>query len=115
MNNLDGLTLEEAIAHAEEVAEDAKLISMMVGIDHVTELEQTRCANEHKQLAEWLKELKSLKENKIGHWIERDFVSPGTSFTVYQCSECNEISWNQYNYCPECGMRMKGAEDEVQF
>ena len=109
MNNL---TLEEAIAHAEEVADDAKLICMMDGIRRIPELEEMRCANEHKQLAEWLKELKSLKENKTGHWIEQDFVSPGASFTVYQCSKCNEISWNQYNYCPECGVRMEWAEDE---
>ena len=107
---MNDLTLEEAIAHAEEVAEDAKLIGMMVGTSHVTELEQMRCANEHKQLAEWLKELKSLKENKTGHWIERDFVSPGTFFTVYQCSQCDEISWNQYNYCPSCGAVM-GVEE----
>jgi len=98
MNNL---TLEEAIAHAEEVAD----------YDCYND-EQMKCANEHKQLAEWLKELKSLKENKIGHWIERDFVSPGAYFTVYQCSKCNEISWNWYNYCPCCGVRMEGTEDE---
>ena len=98
MNNL---TLEEAIAHAEEVAD----------YDCYND-DQRACANEHRQLAKWLKELKSLKENKTGHWIEQDFVSPGASFTVYQCPKCNEISWNPYNYCPECGARMEGIEDE---
>ena len=98
MNNL---TLEEAIAHAEEVAD----------YDCYND-DQRVCANEHRQLAKWLKELKSLKENKTGHWIEQDFVSPGASFTVYQCPKCNEISWNQYNYCPECGAKMEGERYE---
>ncbi len=40
------MTLEEAIEHCEEKS---------VGCDN--------CANEHRQLAEWLKELKIYKEN----------------------------------------------------
>ena len=45
------MTLDEAIRHAEEVAE----------YDCYND-EQKKCAEEHRQLAEWLKELKRLKE-----------------------------------------------------
>jgi len=43
------MTLDEAIKHAEEVAD-------------VCEFEARKCAKEHRQLAEWLKELKQLKK-----------------------------------------------------
>ena len=43
------MTLEEAIMHAETVSK---------------ELADCKCATEHKQLAEWLKELQSLREWK---------------------------------------------------
>jgi len=52
------MTLDEAIKHAEEVA-------------GVCEFEARKCAKEHRQLAEWLKELKQLKkQTKTGHWID---------------------------------------------
>ncbi len=45
-NEKQVMTLDEAIEHCEEKS---------VGCD--------RCANEHRQLAKWLKELKIYKEN----------------------------------------------------
>ena len=74
------MTLDEAIKHAEEVAEAQRSNAhvyedMMVfkqSIKHNTEAEYceesmnkcTECAEEHRQLAEWLKELKRLREQK---------------------------------------------------
>jgi hypothetical protein len=43
------MTLDEAIKHAEETAK---------------ELGDCSCADEHRQLAEWLKELKLLREQR---------------------------------------------------
>ena len=48
------MTIDEAIKHAEEVAEE-----------QVKRCE--KCAEEHRQLAEWLKELKQLREQT--RWI----------------------------------------------
>jgi hypothetical protein len=163
------MTLDEAIRHAEEVAEDAKLISIMVDISHITELEQKKCANEHKQLAEWLQELKKLREATTntdtisrqaaidalgeapevwtdspeefaalnqwkmdmaaikavpstdrpqGKWIETDRTYFGA--TVFKCSVCCDeidemptvMGVPKYKYCPYCGIKMKGADDE---
>ena len=52
------MTLDEAIIHAEQVAE-------------LNEAECFECAEEHRQLAKWLKELKELREQKRsrGEWI----------------------------------------------
>ena len=48
-----------------------------------------------------------------GEWIfRREFVED-TPFTGYRCSNCNYWkSMGAWNYCPNCGCRMKGADDE---
>lgn len=64
------MTLEEAISHALEVAgeqqeraDSAELIDILDGLD-VEDCKE--CASEHRQLAEWLTELKELREeNKV--------------------------------------------------
>lgn len=52
------MTLDEAIKHCEEVAEVQEENCKHAGHDHYTKLEASACAAEHRQLAEWLKELK---------------------------------------------------------
>lgn len=52
------MDLDEAIKHCEEVADSHDSIKQIKAVT----LEECRCASEHHQLAEWLKELKSLKE-----------------------------------------------------
>lgn len=54
------MTLEEAIRHAEEVADEHDKIKK---IKAVTEYE-CQCAEEHRQLAKWLKDYKRLLEQK---------------------------------------------------
>ena len=132
---VDGvMTLDEAIKHAEEVtvkkdkeAEEAhanqvrkiELIKSLAELENCTipdndfaqhdytrENECKKCADEHRQLAGWLRELKTLKEH-TGHWIEE---CDGTS----RCNECGSSIFtvqNWFNYCPNCGARMN---DEVE-
>lgn len=52
-----------------------------------------------------------------GEWIEKQ-VKDEYSWTRrrFYCSACG--SWNTYgmsNYCPNCGARMKGANDETEM
>lgn len=64
------ITLEEAIAHAEEVCSDKSSqaehirdkMKSDIAMGNATELEA--CAADHKQLAEWLKELKRYKDSE---------------------------------------------------
>ena len=55
------MTLEEAIKHAEqkynEEMESAKAVSQLHGINVPGYMKHYKCATEHKQLADWLKEL----------------------------------------------------------
>lgn len=56
------MTLDEAIKHCEEVAEDNESDSRLyTDLDPYKASECAECANEHRQLAEWLKELKTYR------------------------------------------------------
>ena len=59
------LTLDEAIKHCEEKAEEQRerIITVLNDVCEVYDPDCEKCAEEYEQLAEWLKELKGLKEN----------------------------------------------------
>lgn len=60
------MTLDEAIRHCEEVAEvNHKMVESLVGIDTDEQERCRECAKDHEQLAEWLKELKAYREQKV--------------------------------------------------
>ena len=70
------MTLEEAIIHAEEVAEenehDAKEYNRLAKLETFPSRKECKfaykrcckCAEEHRQLAEWLRELKVYRKNE---------------------------------------------------
>ena len=47
-----------------------------------------------------------------GEWIYIDEPIIGNPYGRYRCSECNLEEPFESNYCPNCGARMKGADDE---
>jgi hypothetical protein len=53
------MTLDEAIKPAEEVADGHDRIKQIKAVT----LEECKCAAEHRQLAEWLQELKDRRAN----------------------------------------------------
>lgn len=57
------MTLDEAIKRAEEVAESCEIGN--------PKKSKSKCASEHRQLAEWLKELKALKAEPCEDAISR--------------------------------------------
>ena len=74
------MTLTEAIKHCEDVAD----------YDCFTD-EQRKCSEEHRQLADWLKELKERREKDMeDKWITIDFKNGETchyapsEYTDYQ-------------------------------
>lgn len=56
------MTLDDAIIHAEETADEIDNACEHYEIAGVNVGNGRRCAEEHRQLAEWLKELKRYKE-----------------------------------------------------
>lgn len=45
-----------------------------------------------------------------GEWIATTMVDCGAP--IWLCSMCEYESYGTYNFCPSCGARMKGADDE---
>ena len=72
------MTLDEAIQHCEEVAEEneeiyeahCRIYSKEV-VERYPSPPCKKCAEEHHQLAEWLKELKAYRKiwSKLGMWL----------------------------------------------
>lgn len=59
----ESMTLEEGIVHAEDVARMNHEAAKHLTDEHPTQAEKCEaCAEEHRQLAEWLKELKAYRE-----------------------------------------------------
>lgn len=68
------MTIDEAIKHCEEVAEDNERDSrLFIDLDTYMESECAECAKEYRQLAEWLRELK--KDRKILNGLRIYFQS----------------------------------------
>lgn len=61
------MTLEEAIKHCEEVAEEKEkeayeIVAWIGDYDNLNYNSCRECASEHRQLAKWLKELKAYRK-----------------------------------------------------
>ena len=110
------MTLDEAIIHAESKAwEKKREADNCFNYEGPWYEEKRACANEHKQLAEWLKELKVYRETTLltdrpqGEWIDKGNYA--------ECSNCGANSGAQFdgvelipcktNFCPNCGAKMK--------
>lgn len=60
-----------------------------------------------------MKDIKRIKSADVapvrhGRWEVVDAEEPRR----YGCSECKRLSWHMDNYCPNCGARMDGENDE---
>lgn len=97
------MSLEEAIKHCEEVIElnenQARIYNEQG--DAIASFSCYECAREHRQLAEWLRELKALRENEH----VKDFINDcGTCKYLklepndYPCDRCMHGYINQYVY-----------------
>ena len=100
------MTLDEAIKHCEEKAKEqkAKAVGYFNG-GYSSQIEGKsclKCAEEHEQLAGWLKELKDLKEKSLGEWI-----NVNGDGSLWKCSICGEQSCCRGKYCPDCGLKMR--------
>lgn len=120
------LDLESAIKHAEEVAEEQDMRAGFKTDYSCYQMSDTernqckKCAEEHRQLAEWLREYKELKSNikcrNNAYWRPEKTggYSPGGN-PLYKCSNCGWVFGTHmivpnYKYCPECGSLMKNCE-----
>ena len=74
------LSIDEAIAHAREVANTQKGksgICLQNGLECEHFSDCLKCAEEHEQFAEWLEELKALREEKSDFQIMAKDIAEG--------------------------------------
>ena len=116
------MTLDEAIKHAEEVANEKERLGAM-GRGNPDKFAPSpeqcfKCAEEHRQLAEWLKELKAFREQKRprGTWTEEFDESANPFFQRrWRCSACNDYNYyGRPDFCPCCGADMRKKEGEAE-
>lgn len=98
------LTLEDAISHTKEVAEKNYRGAKFESIDSVDDDIKTnciKCAEEHMQLAEWLKELKSYKDLEEQGLLVRLSCKVGDTVwdNDFGYPESYEIKAFSYGYC----------------
>jgi len=123
------MTLDEAIKHCEEKAEElrqqaehekqnqlnkVKMFNGHFPADYTKADICLECAREHEQLAEWLKDYKRMKEERPqGEWIE------GSNGNI-KCNKCGaEIRYSYIannkpdfpKFCCDCGASMKGGAE----
>lgn len=57
------------------------------------------------------------EEPKRGQWIKIDqYWNRDGLMTIFECSTCKEqieIPFKPYDFCPYCGAKMKGADDDT--
>ena len=114
------LNIDEAIAHAREVANRQKgksSICLQNGLECEHFSDCLKCAEEHEQLAEWLEELKMYRESSYGELYSMvynkaidDFVKASRDVVYNYYTEQAYIKYD--DFCKIAEQLKKGGNDE---
>ena len=88
------MTIDEAIIHAEEVAENNEKIADTFEYSLKTKSDCKKCASDHRQLAEWLRELKEYRE--FADWLvkavlEEDWEESADFYAEVLCRKLTKL------------------------
>lgn len=88
------MNLDEAIKHCEEVAKRENSFCNPNGFSS-TMTEHKKCAAEHEQLAEWLKELRDYREGKrtCENCKHQDKIELDFPCSICRCNHPNKFEW----------------------
>ena len=108
------MTLEQAIEHAEEVADEKLKNTEFIKNNPYGDKSKIQgcveCAAEHRQIAAWLRELQERREkdNKIGRGNARWLINSDGYYPY--CSACMTEPKDgiMTDFCPSCGAKMEG-------
>lgn len=56
-----------------------------------------------------IESLPTIEERKEGEWLDNKWLGEKCSICSW---ELHYINFGQFKYCPNCGARMKGADDD---
>lgn len=106
MTENEKLTLDEAIAHAREVAKQKYAEGMLCHANPNDDLLDgcIKCVEEHELLAKWLEEIQAYREigtiDECRVTVER--MQPKKAI-IYKCTKRAD--------CPDCGATVKGIKE----
>ena len=113
------LSIDKAIAHAREVANTQRGksgICLQNGLECEHFSDCLKCAEEHEQLAEWLEELKALREEKSEFQIMAKDIAEGNyemgmkSGYNKAIDDCKELTFREVVYCDSLNDRTEFRE-----
>ena len=113
------LSIDEAISHAREVANTQKGksgICLQNGLECEHFSDCLKCAEEHEQLAEWLEELKALREEKSEFQImAKDIAEANYEMGMEigynkAIDDCKELTFREVVYCDSLNDRTEFRE-----
>ena len=113
------LSIDEAIAHAREVANTQRGksgICLQNGLECEHFSDCLKCAEEHEQLAEWLEELKALREEKSEFQImAKDIAEANYEMGMEigynkAIDDCKELTFREVVYCDSLNDRTEFRE-----
>ena len=93
------MTLDEAIKHARDKANEQKYYASFERGKHIQSCK--KCAEEHKQLADWLEELKEYKDMNIVHCKDCKHWGTGVAGETenVKCCEYGKYMVGENGYC----------------
>ena len=106
------LSIDEAIAHAREVAEGQKRRSGIC-VQNDSECDKfsacLKCAEEHEQLAEWLEELKAYREIGTVEECKNSVLDIQKAYNK-AIDDCKELTFREVVYCDSLNDRTEFRE-----
>lgn len=120
------MTLDEAIKNEEEVVEGnehlAEFYYKEPGRNTALGDDCRELAEEHRQLAEWLKELKKYKEKDTPKLVIYSGDGYADGKMVYDWAECPNCSFTfedgdtdwETKYCPNCGQALRWESEDKE-
>ena len=106
------LSIDEAIAHAREVASEQKRRSGIC-VQNNSECDKfsacLKCAEEHEQLAEWLEELKVYREIGTVEECKNSVLDIQKAYNK-AIDDCKELTFREVVYCDSLNDRTEFRE-----
>ena len=106
------MTIDEAIAHAREVANTQKGksgICLQNGLECEHFSDCLKCAEEHEQLAEWLEELKAYREIGTVEECKNSVLDIQKAYNK-AIDDCKELTFREVVYCDSLNDRTEFRE-----
>ena len=106
------MTIDEAIAHAREVANTQRGksgICLQNGLECEHFSDCLKCAEEHEQLAEWLEELKAYREIGTVEECKNSVLDIQKAYNK-AIDDCKELTFREVVYCDSLNDRTEFRE-----